>query len=37
MRCFMNIYNKKSRRIFTAVLAIILVLSMVVPFLVHLM
>jgi hypothetical protein len=26
-----NIYNKKSRRVFTVVIAIVLVLSMVVP------
>lgn len=32
----MNIYNKKSRRVFTAILAIILVLAMVVPFLAYL-
>ena len=32
----MNIYNKKSRRIMTAILAIILVLAMVVPFLAYL-
>lgn len=31
-----NIYNKKSRRIFTAVLAVVLVLAMVVPFLMYL-
>lgn len=31
----MNIYNKKSRRIFTAVIAIILVLAMIVPFLAY--
>lgn len=32
----MNIYNKKSRRVMTAILAIILVLAMVVPFLAYL-
>jgi len=31
-----NIYNKKSKRIMTAVLAIVLVLAMVVPFLLYL-
>lgn len=31
-----NIYTKKSRRIFTAVLAVVLVLAMVVPFLSYL-
>lgn len=32
----MNIYNKKSKRIMTAILAGILVLAMVVPFLAYL-
>lgn len=32
----MNIYNKKSRRIMTAILAVVLVLAMVVPFLLYL-
>ncbi len=32
----MNIYQKKTRRIFTAVIAIILVLAMIVPFLAYL-
>lgn len=32
----MNIYNKKSRKIMTAILAIILILAMVVPFLAYL-
>lgn len=31
-----NIYNKKSRKIFTTILAVILVLAMVVPFLLYL-
>lgn len=32
----MNIYNKKSRKIMTAILAVVLILSMVVPFLLYL-
>lgn len=32
----MNIYQKKTRRIFTAIIAIILVLAMIVPFLAYL-
>lgn len=32
----MNIYNKKSKRIMTAILAIVLALAMIVPFLVYL-
>ncbi len=32
----MNIYNKKSKRIMTAILAIVLVLAMIVPFLAYL-
>ena len=32
----MNIYNKKSRKIMTAILAILLILAMVVPFLAYL-
>lgn len=31
-----NIYNKKTKRIFTAILAGVLVLAMVVPFLLYL-
>lgn len=33
----MNIYQKKTRRVFTAVIAIILVLAMIVPFLAYLL
>lgn len=32
----MNIYSKKSRKIMTAILAILLILAMVVPFLAYL-
>lgn len=33
----MNIYQKKTRRVFTAVIAIILVLAMIVPFFAYLL
>lgn len=33
----MNIYHKKTRRVFTAIIAIILVLAMIVPFLAYLL